>query len=165
MQKSFYKKILVAVNGSESSVHAAMYAIMMAATYKIELKALYVVDSATIKSLDRIKILIHDEAVQFEQDLMAEGNACLNYIRGIAGSKGLDIETELRSGKVFKEIIKCSKEYEADLIVLGGEEQKDRNYITNHNVISEHRNAILSIAECPVLVVNKPDIQAEFNSF
>ena len=165
MQKSFLKKILVAVNGSESSIHAAMYAIMFASSYKIDMKALYVVDSATIKTLGRKNILIHDEALQFEQDLITEGNGCLDYIKGLAGTKGLEIETELRSGKVFKEIIKGAKEYEADLIILGGEEKKDRDYIAHRNVISEHRNELLSLAECPVLVVNEPDIQAEFNSF
>jgi len=165
MQKGFLKKVLLAVNGSESSIHAAMYAIMLASSYKIDLKALYVVDSATIKNLGRKNILIYEEALQFEQDLITEGNGCLDYIKGLAGAKGLHIETELRSGKVFKEIIKAAKEYETDLIILGGEEKKERDYITSRNVISEHRNEILSLAECPVLVVNEPDIQAEFNSF
>lgn len=165
MQKEFLKKVLVAVNGSESSIHAAMYAIMMSSTYKINMKALYVIDSATIKALSRKKILIHDEAVEYESDLETEGKNCLEYIKGLAGSKGLEIETVLRRGKVCKEIIKESVDYESDLIIMGGEEKKNRDYITSRNVISEHRNEILSLAECPVLLVNKPEIQTEFNSF
>ena len=38
MSKPLFSRILVAVNGSEASIHAAMYGIIMAKTYHLDLK-------------------------------------------------------------------------------------------------------------------------------
>ena len=41
------KKILVAINGSEGSIKAAMYSIMMARDYNFQIKFVYVIDFVT----------------------------------------------------------------------------------------------------------------------
>lgn len=165
MGKEFYKKILVAINGSETSIHAAMYAIMMAATYKLQLRVVYVVDSATIKYLGLNQILIHEEEVEFQNDLVQEGSSYLDYVQSLAASKGLEIEKDLRQGTVYTEILKSAQEYEADLILIGGHERKNSDSLIKKTTLSQNRNELLAKSRCPVLVVQKSTIQTEFNQF
>ena len=47
------KRLLVAINGSDESIHAAMYAVMLARTYKAEIKFLYVIDAARLTAYSR----------------------------------------------------------------------------------------------------------------
>ena len=65
--KIFFRKVLVAINGRQSSIHAAMYAIMMAKAYSLELKFVFVVDTATIKYLTMNNLLINSEKMDFEE--------------------------------------------------------------------------------------------------
>ena len=51
MTKPLFSNILVAVSGSDASIHAAKYAIIMAKQYRCRLSAVYVVDTATIRQL------------------------------------------------------------------------------------------------------------------
>lgn len=148
MGKVFFKKLIVAVNGRESSIHASMYSIMMARTYNTELKFVYVVDTATIKYLSLNHFLVSSEAEDFSEKLQKDGEHYLNYVKMLAISKGITAETEIRSGAVFTEIVKSSDEFEADLILLGSE-NKD----------------IYENAKCPVLVVKDKDIEAKFKIF
>ena len=92
MSKSFYKKIIVAINGSQSSIHAAMYAIMMAKSYNLALKVVYVVDTATIKYLTMNKFFITEEKEEFEKKLKIDGEHYLNSIEmgdGIYGAEAV----------------------------------------------------------------------------
>lgn len=165
MAKSFFKKIIVAINGRQSSIHAAMYAVMMARSYNLSLKFVYVVDTATIKYLTMNKLLISDEKMTFEERLYADGEHYLSYVKMLAGTKGVTAETELRSGGVFTEIIKAANEYEADLILLGGNLREVGKPGIKKNVFSHDENEVLVNAKCPVLVVQKPDIEKLFKVF
>ena len=119
MGKSFFKKIIVAINGRQSSLNAAMYAIMMAKSYHISLKFVYVVDTATIKYLAMNSLIMSDSKYSLEDKLRSDGENYLNYAVMLASKKGLTVEKELRSGGVYTEILKAADEYEADLIILG----------------------------------------------
>ena len=134
MAKSFFKKMIVAVNGHRSSVHSAMYAIMMARSYNISIKFIYVVDTATVKYLSMNKFLVADERYDYEERLKEDGERYLSYAQMLAGSKGVKCETELRSGGVFTEILRAADEYEADVIILGGNEKDE----SSHNLRRWH---------------------------
>ena len=51
MIKPLFQNILVLITGSEASVNAAKYAVLMAKLYRCRVHAVYVVDTATIKTL------------------------------------------------------------------------------------------------------------------
>jgi len=163
--KKILHKIIVAVNGRQSSIHAAMYAIMLAKGYGLELKFVYVVDTATIKFLTMNNLLITDEKMDFEQRLHEDGEHYLSYVQMLASTKGVKVEKELRSGGVFTEILKAAEEYEADLILLGGNEKKQDNSVSKKNMLNSDQNEILKNSKCPVLIVQKPNIEAEFKVF
>ena len=165
MGKSFFKKMIVAVNGHRSSVHSSMYAIMMARTYNISIKFIYVVDTATVKYLSMNKFLVSDERFDYEERLKEDGERYLAYAQMLAGSKGIKCETELRSGGVFTEILRAADEYEADLIILGGNEKDENNHNLKRNVLSTDQNEVLAHSKVPVMIIQKPDIEKIFKIF
>ncbi len=165
MAKSFFKKMIVAVNGHRSSIHSAMYAIMMARTYNISLKFVYVVDTATVKYLSMNKFLVSDERYDYEERLKEDGERYLAYAQMLAGSKGVKCETELRNGGVFTEIIRAADEYEADLIILGGNETDESRHQVKRNVLSTDQSEVLAHSKCPVMIIQKPDIEKIFKIF
>lgn len=156
--KGLFKKIVVAVNGHESSIHAAMYAILMAKTYNLELKAVYVVDTATIKYLSMNHFLISEESSSYEEQLNADGEKYLKYVERLAQTKGLKIQTELRSGGIFSEVVKVCEEFKADILLLGGHENKNGK----KNIISEKESDILSNSKIPVMFVKNENIEKLF---
>ena len=165
MSKNFFKKMIVAVNGHRSSIHSAMYAIMMARSYNISIKFIYVVDTATVKYLSMNKFLVADERFDYEERLKEDGERYLAYAQMLAGSKGIKCETELRNGAVFTEILRAADEYEADLIILGGYDKDEKQQGLKRNVFSTDQNEVLVHSKCPVLVVQKPDIEKIFKIF
>lgn len=165
MGKTFFKKILVLIDGRQSSIHTAMYAIMMAKTYNLALKFLYVVDTATIKYLTMNRFLISEESHKFEGSLHEDGTNYLNYVEKLAISKGVNCEKELKNGGVFTEVIKCAEEYEADLILLGGVEKSSNKFGFKKSYLSPNQNEIINNSKCPVLIIQKPEIEDEFKIF
>src|SRR5574344_1387131 len=105
MSKSLFLNILVAINGSQSSIHAAMYGILMAKIYHAGLKVVYVVDTATTSQLALSKFFAADERDAFEANLTSDGDRYLTYIGDLAKTKGVRADLELRKGAVSTEII------------------------------------------------------------
>lgn len=154
MIKPLFSNIVVAITGSDASILAAKYAIIMAKTYRCRLSAVYVVDTATIRQLTLSKIFIQEESQEYEQSLEANGERYLSFVEELAKAKNVKIERELRRGAVYTEILSIADEKNADLIVLGGWE-KDRS---SRDIISHAHREIMVNAKCSVLLVKEPDI-------
>ena len=159
------KKLLVAINGSDISIRAAMYAVMLARTYKAELKFIYVIDSATIRYLGMNQMLAKDEQIDYKVDLAYEGQNYLEYAVGLAASKGVVAQSELKDGSVVTEIIKCAKDFEADMILIGGADKKKGEQLFKRNVHSSHQSDIIENSKIPVVVVKGEDIETKFKVF
>ena len=153
--KALFQNILVAVSGSETSINASKYAIAMAKLYHCKLIAVYVVDTATLKELLISKIFVEDESFEYEKSLEENGTRYLNYIEELANKKGVEVEKVLRKGAIFSEVIKTAEELEADLIILGGFEEKG----SYHDVLSRQHRDILKNSKCSILVVKEPDAE------
>jgi len=149
-----FTSIVVAVNGSDASILAAKYAIVLTKACNCRLSAVYVVDTATIKQLTLSKILIKEESLEYESSLEANGARYLSFVEELARAKGVKIERELRHGAVYTEIISVAGEKNADLIVLGGWE-KDRN---PRDIISHSYREVMVNAKCSVLLAKEQDI-------
>jgi nucleotide-binding universal stress UspA family protein len=165
MKQPLFHRIVVAVNGSQSSVHAAMYGILLAKEYHVDLKIVYVVDTATIKQLTLSKFFAQDEREAYEANLTSDGDRYLTYIGDLAKTKGVEADLELRKGAVWSEIITVADDYKADVILVGGKESTG-SYGTGstgtRNVVSASRGEIIANAHCSVLVVKKNDIEQLF---
>ena len=71
-----------------------MYSILMAKQLGCELKAVYVVDTATIRQLTLSKFLISDESNNYEKSLEEEGKKLLESVVQLSKQKGVKIQTE-----------------------------------------------------------------------
>ena len=163
MIKPLFQNIIVAVNGSEQSIHAAMYAILMAKLYKSHIKVVYVVDTATLKKLTLSKFFVSDESVSYEKNLSDDGYRYLSYVADLAKSKGIEIDTELRKGAVWSEIITAADEAKAGLILLGRKPAiADFDGKIKHDATSMANSEIIGSANCSVLVVREPKIEQLF---
>jgi len=154
MVKSFFSNIVVAVSGSDASVLAAKYAVVMAKTCRSRLTAVYVVDTATIRQLTLSKIFIPEESQEYETSLLANGERYLSFVEELAMAKGIKIEREIRQGAVYTEILAVADEKKADLIILGGWE-KDRS---TRDIFSHAHKEIMINAKCSVLLAKEPSI-------
>ena len=152
MIKPFFTNILVAINGSDASIMAAKYAIVMAKSYRCKLSAVYVVDTASIRQLALSKIFIKEESQEYERNLQGDGEKYLAFVEDLAGEKGIKIEKEVRQGAVYSEILAAAEEKKSDLIILGGWEKDHKSRDT---LSSTHRE-IMSNAKCSVLLAKEP---------
>jgi nucleotide-binding universal stress UspA family protein len=158
MTKPLISNIVAAVTGSDASIMAAKYAIVLARQYKCRLTAVYVVDTATIRQLTLSKIFVQEESQEYQRSLEANGERYLAFVEELAKTKGIRIEREIRHGAVYTEILKAADEKRADLIILGGWE-KDRSA---RDIISHDHREIMVNAKCPVLLVKEPAIDQIF---
>ncbi|MDR3248650.1 MAG: universal stress protein [Treponema sp.] len=149
MTKPIISHIVVVITGSDASILAAKYAIVMAKTYRCRMSAVYVVDTATIRQLTLSKIFIQEESQEYEKSLEANVERYLSFVEELARAKGVKIEREIRRGAVYTEILTAAEDKKADLIVLGGWE-KDRSA---RDIISTAHREIMVNAKCPVLLV------------
>jgi len=152
--KPLISNILTAVTGSDASIMAAKYAIMMAKLYHCKLCAIYVVDTATIKQLTLSKIFVQSEGFEYEKSLEVNGQRYLSFVEELANAKGVKIEKELRKGAVYTEILTVANERKSDLIIMGAWE-KDRS---SRDIIGQAHREIMNNAKCSVLLVKDPDI-------
>lgn len=154
MIKPLFNNILVVINGSEASIQAAQYGVLMARLYRCDMKAIYVVDTATLKELTISKFFVSEESSEYEKSLTEDGERYLNYVENLAKAKGIKIETELRKGSVWSEVIAYADDSKTDLILLG-----EHKHIQSKDVISSIYREIISHANCSVLVVKEKDIE------
>lgn len=152
--KPLISNIVTGITGSNASILAAKYAIVLAKLYRCRLTAVYVVDTATIKQLALSKIFIQEESIEYEKSLEANGERYLSFVEELAHAKGVKVEREIRKGAVCTEILSVADEKKADLIILGGWE-KDRSA---HDIISHSHREIMVQSKCSVLLVKEPDI-------
>ena len=152
--KGLLQTVVVAVSGSEGSISAAKYGIVMAKTYRCRLLAVYVVDTATLKELLLSKIFVEDESAEYEKSLERNGRRYLDYVLDLAGKKGVEVEAVLRKGAVSTEIVEAADENDADLILLGGFEEKT----SFRDAVSRQHREIMRNAKCSILVVKEPEV-------
>ena len=108
--KIAWKKLLVATDGSVYSEAAAQRAIEISRQYHGTLKALSVVD-VTVEFMIR--------AQEVYESLLAKAKEFTDLIRKKALLAGIEADSIVRDGEVYKVIIDVAKEYQADMIVMG----------------------------------------------
>jgi nucleotide-binding universal stress UspA family protein len=122
--------------------------------YHCKLTAVYVIDTATIKTLTLNKIFFYLLCADFEKSLEKYGNRYLAFVEDLANAKDVKLEKVMRKGAVSTEILVLADEKKADLILLGClKKDKKPNNIFGHS----HRE-IVANANCSVLFVKEPDI-------
>jgi len=152
--KPLISNIVTAVTGTDASILAAKYAIVMAKTYNCKVSAVYVVDTATIKQLTLSKIFLQEEGAEYEKSLETNGSRYLTFVEELASAKGVKIEKIMRKGAIYTEILAAADEKKADLILLGGWEKDTKT----KDIIGHSHREIMANAKCSVVLVKEPEI-------
>jgi nucleotide-binding universal stress UspA family protein len=108
-----YKKIVLAVDGSEVSKNAAKHAVALAKSTGGELTAIHVVppiDASIVESFNPEMLF---------EGLKKEGEKILSEVRDIASAEGVRIETRVEEGIPDEKICEVAEELNTDLIVMG----------------------------------------------
>ncbi|MDR1836533.1 MAG: universal stress protein [Treponema sp.] len=156
--KQLFSNIVIVVTGTDASILAAKYAIVMTKLYHCKLSAVYVVDTATIRQLTLSKIFLQEEGAEYEKSLEVNGNRYLTFVDELANSKGVKIERIMRRGAIYTEVLSAADEKDADLILLGGWERDTKT----RDIIGHSHREIMANAKCSVMLVKEPSIDQIF---
>ncbi|MBO8436004.1 MAG: universal stress protein [Spirochaetes bacterium] len=153
MGKAPYHSILVYLDGSEGSMTAAMYAILLASSSNAKLHAVYVVNTKALGDLVRARIFIDQEKNEFLEDLKKDAGRHIRHTERLAASKDVEIITASLEGSPHKEILSYIKKNDIDLLVLGPVNaiRSRRDELTGEN------DRMLRTSPCPVVVVRDAD--------
>ncbi len=147
------ERLLVYIDGTEESVAAAQYGIMLSVETGAELHAVYVVNTRAISELVKSKIFLDIEQAEYTQDMEADADRYLNMVKRMGDSKGAQVHGVKLTGSVYSELRSYIKEEDIDLFLVGGistiRSRRDEMY-------SESERAIRS-APCSVLIVKDED--------
>jgi len=155
---SLIERILVYLDGSEESLTAAEYAVLLAKTTGARLFAAYVINTRALQDLVRSRIFLEAEEQEYGRDLEADADRYLNHVSKVAQQKHLDVELIKRSGNVHQELLKIIDEEEIDLLVLG---ELARVRSRRDEFYDEAERAMRS-AKCSVLIVKDAERVDEF---
>ena len=137
------RKILVPMDGSDSSLRAAEQALEIAAVYGAELEYLYVVDLEGV--------LANREAVQGNsvlEEAVEAGKAVLDQALDRT-PVGLPARGRCISGSAAKAILKAATEDQADMIVMGSRGLG----AFRAAILGSVSSYVLEHAKCPVVLV------------
>ena len=153
MTRAPYRNILVYLDGSEESMTAAMYAILLASSSKARLHAVYVVNTKALGDLVRSRIFVDQERNEFLADLKKDASRHIRHAERLAASRDLQITTAALEGSPHKEILSYVKRNGIDLLVLGSVNaiRSRRDELTSEN------DRMLRTSPCPVVVVRDAD--------
>lgn len=139
-----YKKIVLAVDGSDVSKNAAKHAVALAKSTGGELIAIHVVPPIDVTDIESFK---PDTLLD---GLRKEGEKILDDVRSIASSEGVKIKTSVEDGIPYEKICEVADASDADLIVMGSHGRTGIGKV----FIGSVAERVISKAKCrPVLVV------------
>ena len=146
-ERSPFTHILVPVDGSESSIDAGRLAIQIAATHKVPITFMCVVDSMVAEKIARATSTRIDTACQELED---KGRHYLTYLSRLARNRGLQTDQLVRRGVPHREIADLARDQRVDLIIIGRVGRQG----TRRVHIGSVAQRVIECAPCPVLVVS-----------
>jgi nucleotide-binding universal stress UspA family protein len=153
------KKILIGIDDSKFAEHAAEYGFDIAHSFKAHVGMVHIVEPMVMPASTNPDILLGSstqmmgvndvELINIQND--ASETLIERTIKKLAG--GLEVTHFNEYGNTADGIIDCSKEFKADLIVIGTHSRTGLDRLLMGSV-AEH---VVRHSEIPVLVVPFPD--------
>ena len=147
--EEFMDKLLVVVDGSETSELAVEFALRFAHKTGCRLEAVYPIDTAQMDYLLKLHYFVSDERTSLEADLEAKARSYLLRVEAVAVACQLELQTTILRGCFHTTLLKYARENAVKGIVLGGcrFNSEEKNFSTNE------RRLLLELAECPVFFI------------
>jgi nucleotide-binding universal stress UspA family protein len=144
-------KVLTAVDGSETSIVAANYAISLAEKYRAQLIILNVLHLRTLRQISSSFITAPTFGLDEAKKLKKEANKWLEEIIKNAEKKGLITKTEIieELTSIVGTIIEFAENEMVDLIVVGTRGRTGFKRM----LLGSVAKGVVVYAHCPVLVV------------
>lgn len=136
-----FKRILLAVDGSENSVRSTHHATALAEQFNGTIDVVYVVDSSTAKE----DVLHATNKFEIEKKRKKK----LKPIKELVEKTGLDFCTNVLHGEPGREIVEFANEREVDCVVIGS---RGLNNVQSF-ILGSVSHKVAKRTECPVLIV------------
>lgn len=137
-----YRRILVVVDLTESSLSIARRGQALASAAGAEIELLHVVEFVPVEPMGETLM----PAVQIEEELLERAQ---QRLAALARELGVpESATRVEAGNVKSEIVRVARERGADLIVLGSRERHGVSILVNFT-----EDTVLHAAHCDVLAV------------
>ncbi len=147
------RNILVYVDGTEESVAAAQYAVLLTELTGARLEALYVINTRALNDLVKTRIFLKEEQAEYQRDIELDADKYLQHVQSLGRTRGVSVEVIKRSGSIHQEIRRISEEHDIDLLVMG---KISRIRSRRDEIYDEAERAMRSV-NCSVLVVKDED--------
>jgi nucleotide-binding universal stress UspA family protein len=143
-QKTIFSKILVAIDGSDASMDAAVYAISISKQYNAEfLYALHVIRA----DVDLFEL--HDTS-EYTIEMRNKGEKYLAKVRLKTNEKNIQVKKEIISStNIAGGIVDYAEENKIDLIVIGTRGRTGFKKLLLGSVATN----VITYVHCPVMVV------------
>jgi len=144
------RRILIAVDGSNSSFNASTFAIDMAKSFEAELIVLHVIDPR----YKELEMAISPRPGKFKEiatRVMEDGEKIVEIVSKKAIEMNVNVKTDVISGftSVTKDILEYAKVNKIDIIVIGSRGMMGFKKLLIGSVAS----GIVTYSDCPVVVV------------
>lgn len=143
-----YKRILVPVDGSSTSMAGLNEALRLAKDQKAKLKLIHIVDELMVFSSSEAGLNIEP----IIESMKRGGKRVLERAAKVAAARGVRSETELwenATGRVAEVLIGRAKRWRADLIVMGTHGRRGVNRL----VLGSDAELVVRNSPVPVLLV------------
>ncbi len=144
-----YKHILVWIDGTDSADRACKTAIGMARASRAKVTAVTVVDTETLGTLLKQRLLVMDEMNEFEVELTASAEKYLRNAKDTAAKAGVKMDTVLLKGSAHSAMLAEQSSKSADLIIMGTFNSAD----IRRDLTARGRQLVVDGAPCHVLLV------------
>jgi nucleotide-binding universal stress UspA family protein len=142
-----FRHIVVPIDGSDPSLKAVEMALrLIEICPACRITILYVIDALVLNELVRFSKRSEKEV---EAELEEQGRRYLELARKTAERQSITIQSKVRKGDPFEEIISVANDLRADLIIMGHTGRRG----TTRVLIGSVTQRVLDYAPCPVLVM------------
>jgi nucleotide-binding universal stress UspA family protein len=152
MAERLFRHLLVPADGSDASVAAARLAFRIARSYDGHVDLLYVLDTLLCEELRRFDKRELDE---IQTELLEQGRRILQALADEGERMGVGVDSEVRRGDPFEEIVAQARDHGSDLVVMGHVGRRPRNKVLLGSVAER----VVEFAPCPVMVVKHDETE------
>ncbi len=150
------KTILTPTDFSETSDVAVRYGRAMAETFRSSLHLLHVIPDPSVGPGEGAGEIVGFSPADLRERWERSGRKRLKEVFSEDDRKKLQVQTEIRVGHPFLEILRYAKDQNVDLIVMGTHGRGP----VSHMLMGSVAEKVVRKAACPVLTVRHP--QHEF---